>query len=537
MKALRFTLDLCNPVLAGSLEGDPSSEVSLNYIPGSLLRGALIHAFLRASGRKSLNAESDADRLLFLDGRVRFLNAYPVDAAGHRTSPVPRSWVRVKGKPEAAHDLAHPEATRLRLESQESIDEPFCLLSGSTARLIDPRRQVTMHLERDRKVGTAHAGAGTLFRVDALASGQSFGGAIVGDPEGIAQLANLVKEGDEWVIGGDRQAGYGRIRIRRVSDDDWPPGNGSQAASGADGRVVLTLVSDAIVRDCWGRCTGTAGAFVDVLRRRLEAGGHEHDSAVVLEESFVAQRPVGGFNRTWGLPLVQTPALAMGSVLVLHVSGAAAHELLGRLAVEGIGDRRAEGFGCLTITRSVEPSVTLEHGEPGSVPTQRTVIERDSRAGEIGRRMLERMLRAQLDAALLARINITELTGLRPSQIGQFRALVRDNASRQARVATEPVQDYISGVTSRAHARRQFSRARVMVPGSNPEPFLDWLHPLLETPGSVWSLIGPLPAVPSLPGVDVELGDDMASEYALRLIDGVLARAAKRAAKEGAGDG
>jgi CRISPR-associated protein Csx10 len=72
MNGLLYTLTLEEPVLANSLGGEPNSARSLFYIPGGLVRGAAINAY---PGDK--DAADDTFRRLFLDGRTRYLNAYP----------------------------------------------------------------------------------------------------------------------------------------------------------------------------------------------------------------------------------------------------------------------------------------------------------------------------------------------------------------------------------------------------------------------------------------------------------------------------
>jgi CRISPR-associated protein Csx10 len=47
MKAITFLLHTQQPILATSLQGDPNSDVSHDYILGSMIRGALIGRYLR----------------------------------------------------------------------------------------------------------------------------------------------------------------------------------------------------------------------------------------------------------------------------------------------------------------------------------------------------------------------------------------------------------------------------------------------------------------------------------------------------------
>ncbi|MCB0132978.1 MAG: hypothetical protein KDD78_19085, partial [Caldilineaceae bacterium] len=84
-------LHLLTPVLVtGPGGGDPNSEITLTYIPGSVVRGLFAG---RYGGPK--DAGADEFRRLFLDGSVRYLNGYLVHD-GQRTLPAPASWQMVK---------------------------------------------------------------------------------------------------------------------------------------------------------------------------------------------------------------------------------------------------------------------------------------------------------------------------------------------------------------------------------------------------------------------------------------------------------
>lgn len=83
MKAVTFLLHTQQPILATSLQGDPNSDVSYPYIPGSMIRGVLIGRYLKRHGLREtediLDNQSfpDVTRLFFDDGKTRYLNAYP----------------------------------------------------------------------------------------------------------------------------------------------------------------------------------------------------------------------------------------------------------------------------------------------------------------------------------------------------------------------------------------------------------------------------------------------------------------------------
>ena len=84
MKVIPYRIKLIEPLLATQIAGDPNSAVSHPYIPGSMVRGAIVRAYLRGSGVTTLDAGDEEARRLFFDGRTRYLNAYPTTSPSSR---------------------------------------------------------------------------------------------------------------------------------------------------------------------------------------------------------------------------------------------------------------------------------------------------------------------------------------------------------------------------------------------------------------------------------------------------------------------
>src|SRR4051812_1461056 len=95
MTTIAYRLYLEQPLLATAPQGDQNSAVSYDYIPGSLVRGALIGRYHRQAASADLAADPAARRLFF-DGTTLFLHAYPLAECGGRTVPTPLALLREK---------------------------------------------------------------------------------------------------------------------------------------------------------------------------------------------------------------------------------------------------------------------------------------------------------------------------------------------------------------------------------------------------------------------------------------------------------
>ncbi len=96
-------LTLEEPCLLAAPGGDPNTESSLDYIPGGALRGALAAAY-----RRNGNDAGPTFENLFLSGKARYLNAYPL--LDGRTLPAPRAWTKLKDAGEDVYNRAKDRA-------------------------------------------------------------------------------------------------------------------------------------------------------------------------------------------------------------------------------------------------------------------------------------------------------------------------------------------------------------------------------------------------------------------------------------------
>ncbi|NJK73166.1 MAG: hypothetical protein HC942_02095 [Microcoleus sp. SU_5_6] len=69
MKAITFSLHTKQPLLATSFQGDPNSDVSCSYIPGSMIRGAIIGRYLKHHNLSELDLENEEIQSLFFDSK------------------------------------------------------------------------------------------------------------------------------------------------------------------------------------------------------------------------------------------------------------------------------------------------------------------------------------------------------------------------------------------------------------------------------------------------------------------------------------
>ena len=312
MIALPYTLSLCEPLLMTQPNsGEANSGTSLAYVPGSALRGALIRAYRDAHPDGDLDTDATSRRLFF-SNQTCFLSAYPIERqSGTRMLPKPRSWFTAKDQVDDQEATVYDFAITIKhkLDKPKAPNGEFAWHDGSVAYLRNTERQITLHnasTNRNEKT----QGPSQVFRYEALAEREILAGVILSENE--ADLLRLKPFLDEAVIvlGGSHTGGYGRVTVSTQEiNPEWQEYSPEEEA---DGTIILTLLSDALLRH------PVAGHVTTSLAEGL---------SITIERSFQAVTVVGGFNRTWGLPLPQARAIAAGSVFCLQAGSVTQEQL------------------------------------------------------------------------------------------------------------------------------------------------------------------------------------------------------------------
>ncbi|MCL5999096.1 MAG: hypothetical protein M1546_23995, partial [Chloroflexi bacterium] len=211
----------------------------------------------------------------------------------------------------------------------------------------------------------------------------------------------------------------------------------------------------------------------------------------------------------------------MGSVFALQAPECKVDKLR-ELEQSGIGERRIEGFGRVAVNwyQSSE-LVTHDQAVYRSMETGRTFTSTAGR--KLAELMVNRLWRAALDDAVMAKAN--QLGSLvkqpRKSQLARLRMAVQNAMRQPPGIGRGALDRYLKGLGDRQVTRRQFEHDRVQG-----RSLLEWLRTRAHDETAIWTdLDAGVP--PSLGDVKAGLTPALAYEYNLRLIDAVLARAAK----------
>ncbi len=541
MKILRYTITLEEPLLATSLHGEPNSSVSLNYIPGSLLRGALIARYLHGKPAAYDLPHDDDARRLFFDGSTRYLHAYPV-VNGHRLLPTPRCLAAGKhvNLREAGAQVWNSTSLqdfgkRRKYEEENGalkpISTPFAHSTGDQIWLHGPERTLAIHVQRDRTIGRATRKEGAIFRYDALAAGQVFQGIILLDTDSDASLIKdyLQLEQPLW-LGRSRSAHYGRVKLSDVMiEDEWSEWQerATECAANpdpADEPHLLLFLSDAILPDSNGQIATslTEATLAQAL------GISTATLTIVRKQSYVSSTIHGGYNAAARLPLPQQPAIAAGSVVAFRLTAPMDAATLTRLHQHGIGLRRAEGFGRVVLLHHLPTMLYVQSQDLSDASFDYEILSADEQ--KIAQGLAERLAETRRVAEILDYIKLVKFEHIpNPSQMNELRTIVRSvRVSNDPANALQQVQQRLG--TMRQTARQQFERARIKR-GDTTTAMLTWIRSLIEQPQEQLETLLNL----SKTNVTVTGQESLPPNYpqfALDLLAAVLEKAAKQKAEE-----
>jgi len=327
------------------------TDTSDSYISGSVLIGALAWNYIRQVG-----SADDNFYKLFLSGKISFGNLYPCidkDESGFLYYPPPLSVRKVKTskeesiKPGDYYDLTDLDPDTYKLTQFKGGLSGFCTLDASLSNTYRSNLSFGIESHHARPVDRAKAKpfnvdgskgeGGVFYQYEVIEPDQVFSGEIYGDAESLQKISDIIRKTDKFRLGKSRTSQYGlcsfsvgEIKKTKQKDITWN--------SGAELRIILK--SNMVLLNENGFAEPSIVNFKEEFATRFNIDALD----IEIKKSFLKIVQTGGFVGVWGMPRIQQPALATGSVIVLQ-NQSSEDIVIGNLSTELFGDRIAEGYG------------------------------------------------------------------------------------------------------------------------------------------------------------------------------------------------
>jgi CRISPR-associated protein Csx10 len=324
---LRLTLR--QPAQIGDRSREDFVHSTLDYIPGTVIRGAFAGAWLARNGVSEPGTPQREEFLRLFEGPVRF-------GALLRTGTEFAPLSLLVHKYPANHDCAVREYDRAVIDDVPprcpQCHSPFePQKPGLRGRGPGKKRRTSVSIGES---GVARRGQ--LFTRESLQAGQDFTGTLVAGAADIGILGSL----GPIRVGGRRTThGLAEVVIREAAP--------VPAVEVHDGKLIIRLRSPGIFTDSHGRPIPEPdqAELVHVLGTEAK-----------VERRWFRWEQVGGWHAASGLPKPAELAVAPGSTYVISTEEPVAKSRLAALELRGLGLRRHEGFGDLA------PPPVLEAG-------------------------------------------------------------------------------------------------------------------------------------------------------------------------------
>ncbi len=326
-KCVRYRLHTETPVFVTNLSRSRgNSYETRGYIPGSAVRG-MIMSELAARVPEWFQAH----RVALLSEQTRFLDAIPVVG---ELAPLPSIKGFYEDKDENDFVSVLMPDREVPAGYKRAKLGTFCALEKDTVRYWSAETDGVTRIQRNANEKDKEDTK--PFQNRYLSAGQDFEGYILADdPAVMAELTSTLT-GTVW-LGADRYEGFGKCTVtwpKPVQQPTWLDEYGCQESEG--NVLYLLAVSPLTMLNSCGEPCG-----IDT-QRLAELLGVETVTITVYSTSLAE---FGGYNRAWESRIPAVQMYDRGSVFRIECSISPALEAVRKVELQGLGIRRAEGFG------------------------------------------------------------------------------------------------------------------------------------------------------------------------------------------------
>lgn len=328
MHEARVSITLLDELVVSERAASEGGHSSLDYLPGSLLLGAVAARLYKELGTMA--------HTVFHSGKVRFGNGLPLSPAGNRALPMPLAWHTVKDGP------AHEHQGMLKGDNLFNVahgwphegKQPKQVRGGyvtAQGELVKVDKRFRMKTAIDANEG--RAAEGQLFGYESMDAGTRFQSRITADDDIPLDVFKKICDAlaGNQLMGRSRSAQYGEVACRV---EKATPVNHEKLSF--PGELTLWLVSDLCCLDDLGMPT----LYPMPQWLGLPTG------ELVIEKSFIRTRVVSPYNGHRRSHDMERQVITQGSVLTFKFDEP--HADTGKIASllsGGLGLWRESGLG------------------------------------------------------------------------------------------------------------------------------------------------------------------------------------------------
>lgn len=340
-KYIQFDVLALENLKLGKFEKDSNNEYSYSYIPGSVIKGAVVWDI--AQRKCEVPKE-------ILNGSTIFYNAYPL-VNGLASNPMMKGFLgdkqqirSGKGRIEVRHSFNKREETDAPLTCYEFAagreGEENCLLG------YNPEKVGNIHI--NKKDASNNDKNPRIFRYEAIKKGEQLRG-YIRVPK---MLSDHIFEalGREYVyFGGSRGSGYGKCRIENIKQ--IPKVSPYESDPDIKDELYIYFLSDAILY-----YNGKVNTYIPEaqLKKFLGINGECKYIASCNSLEFAAS-----YNTLYRTNTICYSAVSKGSIAKYTVDEKIEPDKIKSLVEAGVGLRREDGYGHIAILNKIPDDISV----------------------------------------------------------------------------------------------------------------------------------------------------------------------------------
>jgi CRISPR-associated protein Csx10 len=339
-KKMLLIIETVQPVLISVNTGSQNHWETLDYFPGSAIRGTLANLWQRKMklGKK---AHEDADFYdLFLSGKLRFLNGN-LFKENQRLHPLP---MNIEVEKTSAAIYRDSFETIWDKNTPAAKYKAMWALPGTGAYKVE--KSIFFHTTRKDKRMEGKAGDGGVFTYSAIERGQQFASEIIGEENDLILLKQKLGDSFSAWFGRSKTAQYGQVKLSfsEIHDVEIPKIEeksnllfaGAALFNNGDGFPVTDF--EAILQSI-SRETGVSlnMEMVGTIAR----GENQSPVKNMKLRTMVSEL----YYRHWDMKRPSHSVISPASVIQMKLPADSATKFVQYCLENGLGENCVEGFG------------------------------------------------------------------------------------------------------------------------------------------------------------------------------------------------
>lgn len=349
-KYIQFDIQALEPLKLGKFERDSNNEYSYSYIPGSVVKGAVVWGLIEDKGFVPKE---------ILNGNSIFYNAYPL-IDDNLAIPMMQGYIGDKQEIRSNKDnIRVVHSFNKKIENSIPLNNyEFAIKDTNSEKILlgyNPEKVENLHI--NKKDTLNDNGELKMFRYEAVKKGECFR-SYIRIPEKYYDDIVKTLSNDYIYFGGSRGSGYGKCRINNIKEVLSACLYESDLDIKDD--LYIYFLSDAILY-----YDGKVNSYIpeNELKEMLGIKGK-----CEYVESYSSLGVAASYNTLYRTNTVCYSAVLKGSVIKYRVKEMIDPNKIKKLITEGVGLRREDGYGQIAILSKIQDDMVVsKYGKKESV--------------------------------------------------------------------------------------------------------------------------------------------------------------------------